>query len=501
MGQQHRPHGRVQLARPGHHRRQVPLVERARVDDHRPACRARRPPRCWCRPGSSGPGLGASTQVATPWLPPVHAPAAPSAGPLTGRPRRRGARRGLVRERGAQQHLAVDLDQLGLHRGEVALEVEQGRRRRRGRHLLQRHQRRRHQRQAAAVVVVHRRGRGPPGRAARLAAGQVPRPGPVGAAGRGRTRCRSAGARTPGWSTAPTRGAGRCAARARARRAGRTGPPRARAGAAARPPSRRRRRSGTPAPPGGVASRTPHSSKVSRTAAQTSSTAVPGSTPSRRAHSCGPGPAHGRARSSPSRASTPPPGKTAMPAANAIVGWRRIRNTSGPASPSRTSTTVDAARGGHDLAGRARPTAGPARPARTAARSPGRSSSRQRTVARTGGRERTGTPRRSTIAPYSVPSGRAGGPGTRDRRVRDRGVPMHEERRVGERRRPSEVASPPADDHRRAGHRLRADGAQRARLPAARPAAAGGAGRPAGHLQPGAPGPDPAGAGAGTTTA
>ena len=94
----------------------------------------------------------------------------------------------------------------------------------------------------------------------------------------------------------------------------------------------------------GLASSTPHSSKTSRTAAATYICASAGEQPSRSAHSAGDGPAQG-SRSSPSRSSTPPPGKTIMLGANSIPETRLSMKTSGPASPSRTSITVLARRG------------------------------------------------------------------------------------------------------------------------------------------------------------
>ncbi len=72
------------------------------------------------------------------------------------------------------------------------------------------------------------------------------------------------------------------------------------------------------------ASRTPDSSNVSRTAAQTSARAVASSVPSRAAHSAGGGPAQATAWSK-SRGSTPPPGKTHIPPANAIEVCLRNR--------------------------------------------------------------------------------------------------------------------------------------------------------------------------------
>ena len=70
------------------------------------------------------------------------------------------------------------------------------------------------------------------------------------------------------------------------------------------------------------ASSTPDSSNVSRTAAHTSARAIASSTPSRDAHEEGDGPAHATSASK-SRGSTPPPGNTHIPAANAIDACRR----------------------------------------------------------------------------------------------------------------------------------------------------------------------------------
>ncbi len=74
----------------------------------------------------------------------------------------------------------------------------------------------------------------------------------------------------------------------------------------------------------GPASSTPDSSNVSRTAAQTSARASGSSTRIRAAHSAGAGPAQPMAWSK-SRGSTPPPGKTHMPAAKAMSTCRRSR--------------------------------------------------------------------------------------------------------------------------------------------------------------------------------
>src|SRR6478735_7379530 len=106
----------------------------------------------------------------------------------------------------------------------------------------------------------------------------------------------------------------------------------------------------------GPASSTPHSSKTSRMAAATYIRASVGEQPSRAAHCSGAGPAHGRS-CSPSRSSTPPPGKTMVLGANAICDTRRSMKTStvevapaadapaGPTWASRTSMTVLARRG------------------------------------------------------------------------------------------------------------------------------------------------------------
>ena len=148
------------------------------------------------------------------------------------------------------------------------------------------------------------------------------------AAGPRRTRCGSAAARRPGSASPTRRRGGRCAARASASRGRRSARARATPARRGRPPSRRRwcrpRRRRDRAP----ASSTPDSSKVSRTAAQTSARAFGSSHPSREAHSAGDGPAHrprSTSSSSKSRGSTPPPGKTHMPPAKAIEVWRRSR--------------------------------------------------------------------------------------------------------------------------------------------------------------------------------
>ena len=73
------------------------------------------------------------------------------------------------------------------------------------------------------------------------------------------------------------------------------------------------------------ASSTPDSSNVSRTAAQTSEAASAGEQPIRAAHSAGEGPVHSDDGRSASRGSTPPPGKTDMPAAKAIATCLRRR--------------------------------------------------------------------------------------------------------------------------------------------------------------------------------
>jgi len=72
------------------------------------------------------------------------------------------------------------------------------------------------------------------------------------------------------------------------------------------------------------ASSTPDSSNVSRTAAHTSARAIASSVPSFSAHEAGDGPAQATAWSK-SRGSTPPPGKTHIPAANAIDACRLSR--------------------------------------------------------------------------------------------------------------------------------------------------------------------------------
>ena len=95
----------------------------------------------------------------------------------------------------------------------------------------------------------------------------------------------------------------------------------------------------------GPASSTPDSSNVSRTAAQTSARAVASSVPSRCAHSAASGPAQATAWSK-SRGSTPPPGKTHMPAGERHRGLPAQQVDLGPArSPGRSSTTVAALRG------------------------------------------------------------------------------------------------------------------------------------------------------------
>ena len=82
--------------------------------------------------------------------------------------------------------------------------------------------------------------------------------------------------------------------------------------------------SATTSVPDGPASSTPDSSKVSRTAAHTSARAISSRVPSCAAHVAGDGPAHATERSK-SRGSTPPPGNTHIPPANAIEVCRRSR--------------------------------------------------------------------------------------------------------------------------------------------------------------------------------
>src|SRR5258707_3573361 len=55
-------------------------------------------------------------------------------------------------------------------------------------------------------------------------------------------------------------------------------------------------------------------------------------------------PSHQLASASPSAASTRPPGNTCAPPMNAVSSWRRTMKTSGPAGPSRSTTTVAAGR-------------------------------------------------------------------------------------------------------------------------------------------------------------
>ena len=74
----------------------------------------------------------------------------------------------------------------------------------------------------------------------------------------------------------------------------------------------------------GPASSTPDSSNVSRTAAQTRARANASSVSSRAAHSAGVGPTQPMSASK-SRLSTPPPGNTHIPAANAMSTCRRSR--------------------------------------------------------------------------------------------------------------------------------------------------------------------------------
>lgn len=102
--------------------------------------------------------------------------------------------------------------------------------------------------------------------------------------------------------------------------------------------------SATTADADGPASSTPDSSNVSRTAAHTSAVASSTEHPNLDAHHDGGGPLHATDVSA-SRGSTPPPGNTVIPPANAIAATRRSRNASIPAAPSRTRTTVAADRG------------------------------------------------------------------------------------------------------------------------------------------------------------
>ena len=74
----------------------------------------------------------------------------------------------------------------------------------------------------------------------------------------------------------------------------------------------------------GPASSTPDSSKVSRTAAHTSARAISSDVTSWAAQVAGSGPAHATDASK-SRGSTPPPGNTHIPPANAIEVCRRRR--------------------------------------------------------------------------------------------------------------------------------------------------------------------------------
>src|SRR5690606_28138036 len=92
------------------------------------------------------------------------------------------------------------------------------------------------------------------------------------------------------------------------------------------------------------ASSTPDSSNVSRTAAHTSALASGSSQPNHSAHVAAEGPAHAMEASA-SRSSTPPPGKTVIPAANFIAATLRCRKTSMPSGVSRSSITVAASLG------------------------------------------------------------------------------------------------------------------------------------------------------------
>lgn len=94
-------------------------------------------------------------------------------------------------------------------------------------------------------------------------------------------------------------------------------------------------------PPSRLASSTPVSSNSSRTAATTRAGSA--SSPRASLHHCRSGPAQPML-SSRSPGSTPPPGKTVIPAAKAIADTRRSTNVSRPSTPSRTSITVAAGR-------------------------------------------------------------------------------------------------------------------------------------------------------------
>ena len=96
----------------------------------------------------------------------------------------------------------------------------------------------------------------------------------------------------------------------------------------------------TSGPASGLAMRMPVSSKVSRTAATTSARARSTSQCRRFAQVSALGPVHGAGSRSVS--CTEPPGKTCMPAAKAMVGWRRSRRTSSLPARSRVTTTVAA---------------------------------------------------------------------------------------------------------------------------------------------------------------
>ena len=79
--------------------------------------------------------------------------------------------------------------------------------------------------------------------------------------------------------------------------------------------------------------------------------------PSVRAHQAAPGPVHEKCAPA-SRASTPPPGNTVIPAGERHGFTRRRRNTSTPSAPSRISTTVEASRGSAGCAGIDAPVSG-----------------------------------------------------------------------------------------------------------------------------------------------
>ena len=136
----------------------------------------------------------------------------------------------------------------------------------------------------------------------------------------------------------PVAGAGRAGRRCRRRRGDRR-----RIG-----PQRRRRGRIGPVRAGRSARSTPASSYISRTAATWSAAASPGSIahPGGWAACSGSSEDRATSRASLSPGSTRPPGKTIIPAANAIVDGRRVRSTSSPAAPGRRRTTVAAGRGG-----------------------------------------------------------------------------------------------------------------------------------------------------------